>query len=54
MVEVLSLVETGKTRNALALAKHLGISVNPYQLGSKFTRYASALLKGLLKGGILF
>ncbi len=47
-VEVLSLVETAEDKkNALALAKHLGISVNPYQLGSKFTRYASALLKGL-------
>lgn len=47
-VEVLSLVETAEDKkNALALAKHLGISVNAFQLGSKFTRYASALLKGL-------
>jgi len=47
-VEVFSLIETEEDKkNAEALAKHLGISVNSYQLGSKFTRYASALLQGL-------
>ena len=47
-VEVFSLIETAEDKkNAEALAKHLGISVNSYQLGSKFTRYASALLQGL-------
>ena len=47
-VEVFSLVESAEDKkNAEALAKHLGISVNVYQLGSKVTRYALALLKGL-------
>lgn len=47
-VEVFSLIETAEDKkNAGALAKHLGISVNSYQLDSKFTRYASAFLKGL-------
>ena len=36
-VEVFSLIETAEDKkNAEALAKHLGISVNSYQLGSKF------------------
>ncbi|MBT3137292.1 TIGR03087 family PEP-CTERM/XrtA system glycosyltransferase [Alteromonas sp. ALT199] len=47
-VEVFSLIETAEDKkNADALAKHLGILVNSYQLDSKFTRYASAFLKGL-------
>lgn len=47
-VEVFSLIETAEDKkNAGALAKHLGILVNSYQLDSKFTRYASAFLKGL-------